>query len=209
MHSRRAQKEIGRAIRSISGRNLEGNKIGKIRRAPPAPLTSIRREPASRESLHTVVRGRPRDAVEFAVDRLGEGSDGGKSQEETNMSVKCRFGLHDWKQNCERCSSCGRVRSRYPEGYHNWVDGKCGSCGASCSEKLQYELKWALREAQEQATSEATRAVMRGVGGNVEAVHDQVMARLLVAQLERFAKKYDLTKEEVVRLSRTSGNRMF
>ena len=43
------------------------------------------------------------------------------------MNVKCLIGKHDWSEDCEKCSRCGRVRADA----HDWSQDceKCATCG--------------------------------------------------------------------------------
>ena len=48
------------------------------------------------------------------------------------MRLLCFLGRHDWSRNCEKCATCGEVRS----GAHNWSRNceKCAICGKVRSE---------------------------------------------------------------------------
>jgi len=74
------------------------------------------------------------------------------------MSISCLFGIHDWKQNCEQCASCGRMRNLLGKEWHSWVRGKCSVCGTSCAERLARGVEICVKDAMDEAISRARDA---------------------------------------------------
>jgi hypothetical protein len=51
------------------------------------------------------------------------------------MNPRCLVGLHNWKENCEQCSRCGKER----ENIHSWDGCKCTQCGLTRNTKHQWQ----------------------------------------------------------------------